>query len=108
MRSAVVVRRRLHPGAVGMTVSIVIPCFNHGRFLADAIDSACAQREVTTDVMVVDDGSTDNSRDVARRYPGVRTLVQPNGGVARARNAGFAATRGDVVIFLDADDRLLP
>jgi glycosyltransferase involved in cell wall biosynthesis len=58
--------------------------------------------------VVVDDGSEDNSHEVAARYPGVRRVRQPNRGVAAARNRGLAETAGEYVVFLDADDRLLP
>jgi glycosyltransferase involved in cell wall biosynthesis len=88
-------------------VSIVIPCYNHERFLPDAIESALAQRRVNVEVVVVDDGSTDGSAAVAERYP-VRLVRQPNRGLSAARNAGLRASRGDILIFLDADDRLYP
>lgn len=91
-----------------MTVSIIIPCFNHGRFLAAAIESAQRQAGPQVEVIVVDDGSTDDSAAVAAQYPRVTLIRQPNGGLSRARNAGLAAARGDCCIFLDADDRLLP
>jgi glycosyltransferase involved in cell wall biosynthesis len=86
-------------------VSIVIPCFNHARFLPEAIESALAQTHPDVEVVVVDDGSTDGSADIASRYP-VRLIRQPNGGLALARNAGLRASSGNTVIFLDADDRL--
>ena len=88
-------------------ISIIIPCYNHERFLPDAIESALAQRRVNVEVVVVDDGSTDGSAAVAERYP-VRLVRQPNRGLSAARNAGLRASRGDLVIFLDADDRLYP
>ena len=91
-----------------MTVSIVIPCFNHARFLRDAIESARAQSWSDTEVIVVDDGSTDDSASVARQFPDVTLVSQANQGLAQARNAGLRASRGDVLIFLDADDRLWP
>jgi glycosyltransferase involved in cell wall biosynthesis len=88
--------------------SIVIPCFNHARFLAEAIESAQAQGDAPTEVIVVNDGSTDATSAVARRYPTVRLVEQPNRGLSAARNAGLAAAEGMYVVFLDADDRLLP
>lgn len=90
-----------------MSLSIVIPCYNHARFLTAALESALAQDAPAADVVVVDDGSTDETAAVARRYP-VQLIQQPNRGLAAARNAGRAATRGDVIIFLDADDVLWP
>jgi glycosyltransferase involved in cell wall biosynthesis len=90
-------------------VSIVIDNYNYGPFLSAAIDSALEQSYPLTEVVVVDDGSTDDSRGVISEYGArVRGLFQPNGGQASALNRGFAASKGDVVIFLDADDELLP
>jgi glycosyltransferase involved in cell wall biosynthesis len=89
-------------------VSVVIPCYNQGHFLSDAVDSALNQTHRPLEVIVVDDGSTDGSYDVAARYPEVRCLRQRNMGLAEARNSGLKESRGDYVIFLDADDRLLP
>jgi glycosyltransferase involved in cell wall biosynthesis len=92
-----------------MLVSIVIDNYNYGHFLAEAIDSALGQSWGAVEVIVVDDGSTDNSRDVICRYgERVRSVFKANGGQASALNAGFALGRGDAVIFLDADDVLLP
>jgi glycosyltransferase involved in cell wall biosynthesis len=89
-----------------MKVSIVIPCFNQAAFVDEAVRSACRQSWASTEVIVVDDGSTDGSGEIASKHPGVTVIRQRNGGVASARNAGFATSRGDVIIFLDADDRL--
>lgn len=89
-------------------VSVIIPCYNHGRFLAEAIESVLAQTTRAFEIIVIDDGSTDDSGLVARRYPRVRCIRQPNRGVAAARNAGLAASGGELIVFLDADDRLLP
>ena len=88
-----------------MRVSLIIATFNHARFLDAAIDSALAQTLGAVDVIVVDDGSTDDTPAVLARYAGrVRVLRQPNRGLAAARNAGLAAARGTYVAFLDADD----
>jgi glycosyltransferase involved in cell wall biosynthesis len=89
-------------------ISVVIPCFNQERFLADAIESVLAQNRPAGEVIVVDDGSTDGSREVAAAFPGVIVDSQPNGGLAAARNRGIARSRGSFLVFLDADDRLLP
>jgi hypothetical protein len=92
-------------------VSVVIPVFNLRTFLPEAIESVLAQT-VPADVLetvVVDDGSTDGSGEVAARYaPRVRLLRQPNRGLPAARNAGLRATAAPFLTFLDADDRLLP
>ncbi len=91
------------------TVSIVIDNYNYERFLSDAIESALGQTYPSVEVVVVDDGSTDGSRRVIDRYRHqVVTVAQSNGGQAAALNAGFAASTGDLVIFLDADDELHP
>ena len=87
------------------TVSIVIPCYNHAGFLHEAIQSALAQRHKPLEVIVVNDGSTDNTSEVARKYP-VHLIEQENRGLSAARNAGIAAARGRYVVCLDADDRL--
>ena len=90
-------------------VSIVIPNFNYGRYLRSAIDSALAQSYSPLEVIVVDDGSTDNSRDVIESYgKRIVAIAKANGGHGSALNAGYAASRGEIVIFLDADDELSP
>ncbi len=96
-------------GAEELAVDVVIDNHNYGRFLADAIDSALAQTHPRLRVIVVDDGSTDDSREVLRRYEGRAELVlKENGGQASALNAGFERCAGDVTMFLDADDVLHP
>lgn len=93
---------------VGRPASVIVTNHNYGRWLGEAVDSALAQ-DVDVEVIVVDDGSTDGSRAVLERYDGrVREILQQNRGQAAALNAGFAASRGDPVLFLDADDVLLP
>jgi glycosyltransferase involved in cell wall biosynthesis len=89
-------------------VSVVVPCYNQARFLGEAIESVLAQSHPLFEVVVVDDGSTDDTSEVAARYPGVRLVRQENRGLSGARNAGLARSRGEYVVFLDADDRLLP
>ena len=91
-----------------MTVSIVIPSYNQERFLARAIESALDQTWADCEVVVVDDGCTDGSPAVMARYPQIRVVRQLNRGLAAARNAGLAASRGEILIFLDADDQLWP
>jgi glycosyltransferase involved in cell wall biosynthesis len=95
-------------GEEAASVSVVIPCFDQGHYLGEAIESVLAQTLGGAELVVVDDGSADNSFEVAGRYPGLNRLRQENRGVAAARNVGLAATSGEHVVFLDADDRLLP
>jgi len=93
---------------VGCDVSIIIPCRNGERFLAETIESALQQTLPACEIIVVDDGSTDATQTVINRYPEVRGLKQSPQGVSAARNAGIEVSRGDYIVFLDHDDRLLP
>jgi glycosyltransferase involved in cell wall biosynthesis len=87
-------------------VSVIIPCYRQAHFLPEAIGSVLSQTHRPTEVVVVDDGSPDNTAEVVARYPTIRCLRQENRGLAEARNAGFGITTGEYIIFLDADDRL--
>lgn len=90
------------------TVSVVIPVYNAAKTLRRCLESVAAQTHPPVEVLVVDDGSTDDSRAVAATA-GVRVLTQPvNGGVSAARNAGVAASTGEVVFFVDSDVALAP
>jgi len=89
-------------------VSVVIPCHNQARFLTEAIESVLAQTYAHYEIVVIDDGSEDNTGEVAARYPTVRCVRQENRGLAAARNQGVRESRGEYLVFLDADDRLLP
>ena len=90
-----------------VTCSIVIPCYNAGRFLGDTLASIAAQSRAVAEVVLVDDGSTDDSAAIAERAgPPVRVIRQINQGESVARNAGLRAAGGDYVLFLDADDLL--
>jgi glycosyltransferase involved in cell wall biosynthesis len=88
--------------------TVVIPCYNQARFLSEAIESVLAQTHPYFEIIVVDDGSTDDTARIAASFDRVRCLKQRNRGLAVARNTGFKAARGNYVVFLDADDRLLP
>jgi glycosyltransferase involved in cell wall biosynthesis len=88
----------------GPLTSVIIPAYQAEPFLAEAIDSVLVQAVRPLEVIVVDDGSTDRTFEVARGFRQVRTLRQENRGIAAARNAGIAAARGDFFAFLDADD----
>src|SRR5437870_3797289 len=93
---------------ISRLVTVVIPCYNNASFLHDAIQSVLSQTYRRTELIVVDDGSSDDTSDVASSYPVTRLIRQPNQGVSAARNAGLSQASGDYVVFLDADDRLLP
>lgn len=91
-------------------VSVIIPCHNHADFLAKAVDSALVQTYDLLEVIIIDDGSTDESPRVglscAKRDPRVRYVRQENAGRSAARNNGIGVARYDFVAFLDADDEL--
>src|SRR5215204_1671374 len=89
-------------------VSVVIPCYKQAHFLGEAIESVLAQSYPNFEIIVVDDGSPDNTSEVAASYPRVRLVRQENQGLSAARNSGLSRSEGEYVVFLDADDRLLP
>jgi glycosyltransferase involved in cell wall biosynthesis len=89
-------------------ISIVIPCYNQAHFLSEAIESVLAQTYSNFEIVVVDDGSVDNTSEVAVHYSGVRLIRQKNQGSGAARNKGFQLCKGKYIVFLDSDDRLLP
>ena len=101
-------RQRGEPGLV----SVVIPVFNGAEFLTDALESVRAQSHARWEAVVVDDGSTDQSLEVARalaqRDSRILVIAQANAGPSAARNRGLLECRGELVQFLDADDRLCP
>ena len=90
---------------------MVIPCYNQARFLGDAIRSVLCQGYTDLEIVVVDDGSSDGTEEVASGYAEVDSRVklirQENRGLAAARNRGLAEVRGEYVVFLDSDDRLV-
>ena len=91
-----------------LLVSVVIPCYKQGYFLGEAIASVRNQTFANHEIIVVDDGSPDDTSQVASRYAGVRLIRQENRGLSAARNRGIEESRGEFLVFLDADDRLLP
>ena len=96
-------------GTMKSLVSVVIPCYNQGRYLDEAIASTIDQDYPAIEVIVVDDGSTDETPEVAARWVHrITYLRQPNAGVSAARNRGVRAARGEVIALLDSDDILLP
>ncbi len=88
-------------------VTVIVPCYNGAVFLEEALRSALAQSYGAVEVVVIDDGSTDSSPEIAQRLP-VRYIRQQNLGLSVARNAGIRESKGSYVVFLDADDRLRP
>jgi hypothetical protein len=90
-----------------VTVSIITPCYNGGRFLRQTLQSAVSQSRPALEVIVIDDGSTDDSAAIASSFgPPVRVLQQTNQGESVARNRGLREARGTHILFLDADDLL--
>ncbi|MCK5686758.1 glycosyltransferase family 2 protein [bacterium] len=89
-------------------VSVVIPVYNYDQYLAAAIESVLSQTYSPIEIIVVDDGSTDRSSDIAQSFHQVQYLFQDNAGQASARNRGIRAARGEYIAFLDADDLWLP
>ena len=87
-------------GRAAPLVSIVIPCYNQARYLGEAVRSALDQSVPDTEIVVVNDGSTDDTVGVAGRFPGVRCVIQERRGLAAARNSGLAHTTGARVVFL--------
>ena len=89
-------------------VSVIIPCYNHAHFLGEAISSVINQTYPHIEIIVVDDGSTDDTAQIAKAYPNIRYVRQNNCGLSRARNVGLSHSKGDYIVFLDADDCLFP
>jgi glycosyltransferase involved in cell wall biosynthesis len=87
-------------------VSVIIPCYNQAAYLGEAIESILEQTYQHFEIIVVDDGSTDETAEVAGRYERVRVVRQENRGLSGARNRGIEESRGEMLVFLDADDRL--
>jgi glycosyltransferase involved in cell wall biosynthesis len=90
-------------------ISIIIPTYNHARFVTQAVDSALTQTLPAIEVVVVDDGSTDETQGVLAKYKGqINYIYQTNQGPSAARNTGIRAAHGDYLVFLDADDLIPP
>ena len=87
-------------------VSVVIPAYNAERFLGEALESVAAQTYSAVETIVVDDGSSDRTAEVAATYDGVKLIAQENAGPSAARNRGFAACSGAIVAFHDSDDAM--
>jgi len=93
-------------------VSIIIPCFNQGKYLTEALDSVITQTYSKWECIVVNDGSTDNSEEISKSYVvkdnRIKYIHQENQGVSKARNTGFLEAKGEFIQFLDGDDYLAP
>jgi glycosyltransferase involved in cell wall biosynthesis len=105
--------RNHRPQAISeATVSVIVPCYNQGAYLAEAVGSLVRQTHTSWECIIVNDGSTDDSLDIARRlaskHPRVRIVDQRNRGLSAARNRGLLEARGGWIQLLDADDLLEP
>jgi glycosyltransferase involved in cell wall biosynthesis len=89
-------------------VSIIIPTYNYARFIGEALRSVRDQTYRLFEIIVIDDGSTDDTKNVVSQFDEVQYAHQSNQGIAAARNAGLRMSNGELAVFLDADDRLLP
>lgn len=89
-------------------ISVIIPSFNQSQYLSDCIESVLSQTKAPHEIIVIDDGSTDNSLEIARSYEdkGVKVIAQVNKGLASARNTGIMNSTGEYILPLDADDML--
>ena len=85
-------------------ISVIIPVFNNEKYLADAIESILSQKYEPLEIIVVDDGSTDDTKSVAQRFDIVQYVHQSNNGPASARNTGLKIAKGEVIAFIDSDD----
>jgi len=87
-------------------VSVIVPCYNRADIVAETIESVLAQSYQLLEIIIVDDGSTDDTREVVMRYsdPRIRYFYKANGGLSSARNAGLDEARGEYIAFLDSDD----
>jgi glycosyltransferase involved in cell wall biosynthesis len=92
---------------MAMNISVVIPAYNHAHWLPESIESALNQTLPPHEILVIDDGSKDNTREVVARYP-VRYVYQENAGLSAARNKGIEVATGDWIALLDSDDIWLP
>ena len=92
-----------------ISISVIIPSYNRAHLLPRCLNSVISQEYAPVEIIVVDDGSTDSTRDLLKRsYPGIRLITQVNKGVSAARNVGISAAKGDWLAFLDSDDTWFP
>lgn len=89
-----------------MNISVIIPTYNHGKYISEAIDSVLSQICEPFEIIVIDDGSTDNTTEIIKPYLSrIQYLQQKNGGISSARNTGIQQAKGNYLAFLDADDK---
>lgn len=93
-------------------ISVIIPVFNRAGYIRKCIESVLLQKDVNTEIIIIDDGSNDGSSDIcdeyAKRFENIKVLHEANGGLSKARNAGLNIAKGEYVYFLDSDDFLPP
>ena len=90
------------------TVSVIVPVYNGEKYIAECIDSVLAQTVKPNEIIVVDDGSTDNTARIVNKYQSVKYIFQKNKGVGHARNLGIDESSGEFIMFLDHDDFYAP
>ncbi len=91
-----------------MRVSVLIPTYNRAEYLGEAIESVLAQTYRDFEIVVVDDGSTDHTSELVKRYPSARYVYQDHAGIPRARNRALAEAKGELIAWLDSDDLYAP
>ena len=90
------------------SISVILPVFNGGDYLAESIESVLAQKDVSLELIVVNDGSTDNTSKTLTSYPSIKVVSQENRGIAKALNSGHKLARGEYITWTSADNRYLP
>lgn len=94
--------------SAGPLISVIIPAYNSAAFIDDALRSVLNQTYKNIEIIIVDDGSTDNTAEIIHLHQGVKYLYKENGGVSSARNLGISEAKGEYIAFLDSDDIWIP